>query len=205
MTEIAHQLGTKTGQNFWLSFLARLDHWLSSVDEQSCQLGYLLGCCHQQELSTFPLLEPSCFSPSLSDSTRNLSGQYLSGSLGKCPRTLRKVHVHLRVSFTYWRNCKPRGNSSVQHCTGLGEKQHGKRETITLIFLMWFFSVLWSKGCASASPLCLGSSQRCSVYEQLLVILSVKETKVRNHPFCHIADVILPGKIKPFKKAESHN
>lgn len=33
----------------------------------------------------------------------------------------------------------------------------------------------------------LGSSQRHHVYKQLLVVLSLRETKVRSHLFCHPA------------------
>lgn len=58
---------------------------------------------------------------------------------------LEKLDVHLVLSFSHWRNCRPRRTPSTQHCTDLGEGDVDKVKVLFLTFLMQFFSA--SIGC----------------------------------------------------------
>lgn len=65
---------------------------------------------------------------------------------------LGKHDIHLALSFSHWRNCRPWDTPSMQHCADLGEEQCGQSETALLTLLMWFFWGFVVKGKLKSYP-----------------------------------------------------
>ena len=89
-----------------------------------------------------------------------------------------------------------KGTSWVWQHTVLGQERFGQKETSALTLLMCFAWIFMVQVCASASSPCSGIFTKASCLCAVLVTLSMRETEVRNHPFCHFS-LMVPGAKNP--------